>query len=212
MYWTVPPAQLHDNVAAHVKLGAGLINSVPEASRRPLAAAIAESGLLAGRIEFFDMESPQQAQESFVTALQAAQEARDSLIGAAVLAHMAFIPAFSGDPRRAEAARDKIRAAREFARRGSASPEMRAWLDAVEAETETRFGDGDPRHTGDRGAVPVLSGLRDQHGLAAGRGRHRHLHPSERHRARIRGTRLDGQRQLIAESLRRLAALAEAAS
>jgi hypothetical protein len=141
MYWTVPPTQLHDNVVAHVKLGTGLINSVPEASRRSLAAAISESSLLAGRIEFFDMESPQQAQESFVIALQAAQDAHDSLIGAAVLAHMAFIPAFSGDPRRAEEARDKVRAAREFARRGSASPEMRAWLDAVEAETETRFGD-----------------------------------------------------------------------
>ena len=54
---------------------------------------------------------------------------------------MAFIPAFSGDARRAEEARDKIRAARQFARRGPASPEMLAWLDAVEAETETRFGD-----------------------------------------------------------------------
>ncbi len=141
MYWTVPPAQLHDNVAAHVKLGVGLINAVPEAARRSLALGISESSLLAGRIEFFDMQITQQAQESFVIALQAAQDAHDSLIGAAVLAHMAFIPAFSEDSRRAEEARDKIRAAREFARRGSASPEMRAWLDAVEAETETRFGD-----------------------------------------------------------------------
>jgi Domain of unknown function (DUF222) len=52
-----------------------------------------------------------------------------------------LIPAFSGDAKRAEEARDKIRAARQFARRGPASPEMLAWLDAVEAETETRFGD-----------------------------------------------------------------------
>jgi transcriptional regulator with XRE-family HTH domain/tetratricopeptide (TPR) repeat protein len=141
MYWTVPTSQLHGPVSAHVKLGVGLIASVPEAARRPLAAAIAESSLLAGRIEFFDMQSPVEAQESFVTALQAAQDAHDSLMGAAVLAHMVFIPAFSGDSRRAEEARDKVRAAREFARRGSASPEMRAWLDAVEAEAETRFGD-----------------------------------------------------------------------
>jgi hypothetical protein len=141
MYWTVSPAQLHDNVVAHVKLGVGLMNSVSEAARRSLALAISESSLLAGRIEFFDMQVPQQAQESFVIALQAAQDARDSLIGAAALAHMAFIPAFSGDSRRAEEAQDKIRAAREFARRGSASPEMRAWLDAVEAETATLFGD-----------------------------------------------------------------------
>jgi hypothetical protein len=54
---------------------------------------------------------------------------------------MAFIPAFSGTPGRAEEARDKMRAARAFARRGPASPEMLAWLDAVEAEVETRFGD-----------------------------------------------------------------------
>jgi hypothetical protein len=140
MYWSVPPAQLHDAVVTHVRLGVGLIASVPEAARRPLAAAIAESSLLAGRVEFFDTSDPQQAQESLVIALQAAQDAGDSLLGAAVLAHMAFLPAFSGDPGRAEEARDKIRAAREFARRASAPPEMLAWLDAVEAEAETRFG------------------------------------------------------------------------
>jgi transcriptional regulator with XRE-family HTH domain len=141
MYWAVPPAQLHEAVAAHVKLGVGLIASVPEAARRSLASAICESSLLAGRIEFFDLQSPQQAQASLVIALQAAQDAHDSLLGSAVLAHMAFIPAFSGDAKRAEEARDKIRAARQFARRGAPSPEMLAWLDAVEAETETRFGD-----------------------------------------------------------------------
>jgi ATP/maltotriose-dependent transcriptional regulator MalT len=45
----------------------------------------------------------------------------------------------TGEP--PEEARDKIRAARAFARRGPASPEMLAWLDATEAEVETRFGD-----------------------------------------------------------------------
>jgi hypothetical protein len=141
MYWTVPPAQLHDAVATHVRLGIALVASVPAAARRSLAAAIAESSLLAGRIEFFDTQSPAEAQQSFVVALQAAQDAHDSLLGAAVLAHMAFIPAFSGDARRTEEARDKVRAARTFARRASAPPEMLAWLDAVEAEAETRFGD-----------------------------------------------------------------------
>jgi hypothetical protein len=34
-----------------------------------------------------------------------------------------------------------MRAARTFASRGPASPEMLAWLDAVEAEVETRFGE-----------------------------------------------------------------------
>jgi hypothetical protein len=141
MYWTVPPAQLHDAVATHVRLGMTLVASVPEAARRSLAAAISESSLLAGRIEFFDMQSPQAAQQSLVVALQAAQDAGDSLLGSAVLAHMAFIPAFSGDSKRAEEARDKMRAARTFARRAAAPPELLAWLDAVEAEAETRFGD-----------------------------------------------------------------------
>lgn len=141
MYWTVPPAQLHDAVAAHVKLGVVLVGSVPEASRRSLSAAIAESSLLAGRVEFFDMQAPARAQERFLTALHAAQDANDPLLAAAVLAHMAFIPVFSGDTRRRDDARDKIRAARTFARRADAPPEMLAWLDAVEAEAETRFGD-----------------------------------------------------------------------
>lgn len=141
MYWSVPPAHLHDAVAAHVQLGVRLVTSVPEAARRALAAAVSESSLLAGRIEFFDLQHPIPAQASLVTALQAAQDAQDILLGSAVLAHMAFIPAFSGDPKRADEARDKIRAARAFARRGPASPEMLAWLDAVEAEVETRFGD-----------------------------------------------------------------------
>jgi hypothetical protein len=141
MYWTVPPAQLHDAVAAHVKLGIVLVGSVPEAARRSLAAAIAETSMLAGRIEFFDMQNPQNAQDSFVTALHAAQDANDALLGAAVLAHMVFIPAFSGETRRTDEARDKMRAARTFARRAEAPPEMLAWLDAVEAEAETRFGD-----------------------------------------------------------------------
>jgi ATP/maltotriose-dependent transcriptional regulator MalT len=53
---------------------------------------------------------------------------------------MVFVPAFSGNSRRADEARDKVRAARAFAGRASAPPEMLAWLDAVEAEAETRFG------------------------------------------------------------------------
>jgi hypothetical protein len=118
-----------------------LLPAIPEAARTSLAVAVAESSLLAGRLAFFDLQQPDAAQSSFVVALQAAQDARDPLLGSAVLAHMAFIPAFSEDITRAEEARDKIRAARAFSRRGPASPEMLAWLDAVEAEVETRFGE-----------------------------------------------------------------------
>jgi hypothetical protein len=140
LYWSIPAARLHRPVATHANLGAELLSAMPEAARISLASAVAESNMLAGRLEFFDLQQPEAAQESFVIALQAAQDARDPLLGSAVLAHMAFIPAFSGDTNRAEEAQDKIRAARAFARRGPASPEMLAWLDAVEAEVETRFG------------------------------------------------------------------------
>jgi hypothetical protein len=141
MYYTVPATRLHKPVATHANLGTALLPAVPEAARMSLATAVAESSMLAGRLEFFDLQQPEAAQESFVVALHAAQDARDALLGSAILAHMAFIPAFSGTPKRAEEARDKMRAARAFARRGPASPEMLAWLDAVEAEVETRFGD-----------------------------------------------------------------------
>jgi hypothetical protein len=141
LYYTVPATRLHKPVAAHANLGTALLPAVPEAARTSLATAVAESSMLAGRLEFFDLQQPDAAQDSFVVALQAAQDARDPILGSAILAHMAFIPAFSGISKRAEEARDKIRAARAFARRGPASPEMLAWLDAVEAEVETRFGD-----------------------------------------------------------------------
>ena len=52
--------------------------------------------LLAGRIEFFDLTQPAAAAESFVRALQAAGEAGDSLLGAAILAHAAFVPGLGG--------------------------------------------------------------------------------------------------------------------
>jgi hypothetical protein len=79
---------------------------------------------LAGRIEFLDLQNADKAQASFVLA-------------------------FSGDTKRADEARDKIRASRAFARRAPASPDMLAWLDAVESEIETRFGEhpqGPPAH------------------------------------------------------------------
>ncbi|WP_107656031.1 transcriptional regulator [Nocardia suismassiliense] len=141
LYWSIPAARLHRSVAEHAALGADLLPQVPESAKPLLARAVSESSLLAGRLEFFDLQQPDLSQPSLVLALQAAHQADDLLLGAAALAHMAFAPAFSEDPSRAEEARDKMRAARAFARRGDANAEMVAWLDAVEAEVETRFGD-----------------------------------------------------------------------
>jgi hypothetical protein len=60
-----------------------------------------------------------------------------ALLGSAILAHAAFIP---GWVKEREQAADRMRAARVYARRGPASSEFLAWLDAVEAECETIAG------------------------------------------------------------------------
>ncbi|MGK5551703.1 transcriptional regulator [Actinomadura kijaniata] len=137
LYFSVQPAQLHPAVSEHTKLGTQLLAETAGVPRTILATALAESLLLLGRIEFFDLRQPEDADASYVRALQAAGEANDPLLGAAILAHAAFIPGWDG--RREEAA-ERMRAARTYARRGQASAEFWAWLDAVEAECETRCG------------------------------------------------------------------------
>lgn len=137
LYFSVQPAQLHPTVVEHTKLGTQLLAETTGVARTILATALAESLLLVGRIEFFDLRQPEDADASYVRALQAAGEADDALLGAAILAHAAFIPGWDG--RRDEAA-ERMRAARTYARRGTAPAEFLAWLDAVEAECETRCG------------------------------------------------------------------------
>jgi tetratricopeptide (TPR) repeat protein len=127
-------------------MGTTLLGETSGVARRILAAALAESLLLAGRIQFFDLRQPDHADATFVRALQAAGEADDSLLGAAILAHTAFIPGWAG---RRDDAVERMQAARTYARRGPASAEMLAWLDAVEAECLTRCGDH-------RGALRLL--------------------------------------------------------
>ncbi|MEU4256245.1 transcriptional regulator [Streptomyces fradiae] len=137
LYWSVAPAVLHPPVTAHATLGWALLPETAGATRRGLARALAETCLLAGRVEFFDLREPDHAADTYVRALQAAGEADDPLIGAGILAHMAFIPGWAGDR---DAAAERMTAARTYARRGPASAGLLAWLDAVEAECETRCG------------------------------------------------------------------------
>ncbi|WP_405889597.1 transcriptional regulator [Streptomyces sp. NBC_00133] len=137
LYWSVAPATLHPAVLEHARLGCALLPETANPGRRTLAAALAESYLLAGRIEFFDLRQPDQASDTLLRALQAAGEADDPLLGSAILAHTAFIPGWAGEH---EAAVERMVAARTYARRGPASAEFWAWLDAVEAECETRCG------------------------------------------------------------------------
>ncbi|MFE1901763.1 transcriptional regulator [Streptomyces yangpuensis] len=137
LYWSVAPATLHPAVVAHAGLGEALLPATVGQTHQTLAAALAESHLLAGRIEFFDQRVPERARDTWVQALQAAGEADDLLLGSAILAHMAFVPGWSGDQL---AASERMIAARTYARRAPASAEFLAWLDAVEAECETRCG------------------------------------------------------------------------
>lgn len=137
LYWSVAPATLHPATLAHATFGCALMPESVGQTRVRIAAALAETWLLAGRIEFFDMRDAERAQQTLLRALQAAGEADDPLLGAAVLAHTAFIPGWAGDR---EGAVERMVAARTYARRGPASAELLAWLDAVEAECETRCG------------------------------------------------------------------------
>ncbi|MGH3613633.1 MAG: hypothetical protein ACRDRK_13790 [Pseudonocardia sp.] len=138
MYWSVDPARLLASVSEQVGLGALLLRETDGAARERVAAAVAESALLAGRIEFFDLQRPDDAAGSFVRALQFAGEADDQLLGAAILAHAAFVPGWAGDR---DGATERLTAARAYARRGSAPALNRAWIDAVDAECAVRCGD-----------------------------------------------------------------------
>ncbi|MFD9789455.1 transcriptional regulator [Streptomyces sp. NPDC059070] len=137
LYWSVAPATLLPAAIAHATLGCSLLAETAGQTRRTVAAALAETWLLAGRIEFFDQRESEQASRTLLRALQAAGEADAPLLGAAILAHTAFMPGWDG---RREEAVERMVAARTYARRGPASAELMAWLDAVEAECETRCG------------------------------------------------------------------------
>ncbi|WP_030903134.1 helix-turn-helix domain-containing protein [Streptomyces sp. NRRL F-5126] len=135
LYWSVAPSTLHPTAAAHASLGRTLLTETAGQTRVQIAAGLAETLLLVGRIEFFDLYEPGAADATWLRALQAAGQADDHLLGAAVLAHTAFVPGWAGDH---EAAAERMVAARTYARRGQATAVFLAWLDAVEAECEVR--------------------------------------------------------------------------
>lgn len=137
-YWTVDPLRLHPAIVEHVRLGEGLLGETQGTAREVVAATLAEAAMLVGRIEFFDLRRADAAAEHFVRGLQFAGDAHDSIMGAAILTHSAFIPGWSGDR---EGAADRLAAARAHARRGEAVPAFLAWIDAVEAECLTKCGD-----------------------------------------------------------------------
>jgi hypothetical protein len=138
LYWTSPARPLYEAVYAHTQLGVGLVRAASGPSRATLAAALAESALLTGRLAFFDLGQPAVAQRCYEVALAATREAGDHALAAAVLGHMAFIPAFGNDP---GSARTLIDSALQHTWHG-VSPTVRSWLHCVASEVEGRAGDG----------------------------------------------------------------------
>lgn len=186
LYWTAAPAQLHPAIAQHARLGCHLLPDTAGACHRTVAAALAESYLLAGRIEFFDLQQPVQASETLVQALQALQalqaagEADDPLLGAAILAHTAFIPGWAG--RRDEAA-ERMVAARTYARRGHATPAV----PGSPAEDGLRLLAGLGADSGDAhptANAQVREQLNDAHPPP---GTPQHWRPDVRHRVQLSG-------------------------
>ncbi len=138
MYRTLPVIQIQPAVEAHSLLGLDILEAVDDDLRGPLAGVVAESCLLAGRIALFDRRTPDSAHQFFLWALDCVQEAGDDALGAAILAHMAFGPATSVET--GHEARDRARAAHAFCKRAGDPVVLKAWLNAVDAEVETRLG------------------------------------------------------------------------
>lgn len=139
LYWSVAASAMFAPVAAHSELGLGLLRAAGSpALRARLARPVAETALLAARLAFFDLQQPRLADGYFTVALDAARESADRALTGAVLAHLAFAPAFAGQPRRA---RDLIAEAHRQAQ-GAVGAVQRSWMYAVESEVEARVGGG----------------------------------------------------------------------
>lgn len=156
LYWTSSAVNLLPSVAAHVQLGAGMLRSTSDADgplSQFLAAALAESALLAARLNFFDLDSADAAESFFQLAADAAAASQDHSLATAVLAHRAFVPGFAGQE---QPARDFLKAAHAHARYG-AGPLLRSWLHCVEAEISARTGRSKASLTRIRSAEDALT-------------------------------------------------------
>jgi transcriptional regulator with XRE-family HTH domain len=136
LYWASPARPLYEAAYAHTQLGVGLLRAATSTSRTSLASALAESALLTARLAFFDLSQPAIAERCFDVALAATREAGDHALAAAVLGHMAFIPAFGQQP---ADARPLIDSALQHTWHG-VSPMVRSWLHCVASEVEARAG------------------------------------------------------------------------
>jgi tetratricopeptide (TPR) repeat protein len=137
LYHSTAPAVLMTPVVTHLETLRDLLRQGGAAPvRRKLLANRARVATLAGRLAFFDLQDSLTARGYYNLALESAREAGDHLQAAAVLAHVAFIPAADYG---FAAALDYLRAAAQHAAK---RPDGRvaSWLYAVESEIQTNAG------------------------------------------------------------------------
>jgi transcriptional regulator with XRE-family HTH domain len=131
MYHTVAAHDLIDDVAQHAQTTAGFWRRAADPElRRSLAGAASEITMLAGRMSFFDLGRPSQAEPYYQDALEAAQEAQDRPLQAVVLGNKSFLPRSRGDFTAALQLLDQAK------RLVPDDPIVRSWAMALEAMTK----------------------------------------------------------------------------
>jgi tetratricopeptide (TPR) repeat protein len=130
MYHTVAAHDLIDDVAQHAQTTAGFWRRTADPELRRGLAAASEITMLAGRMSFFDLGRPSQAEPYYHDALEAAQEAQDRPLQAVVLGNKSFLPRSRGDYATALQLLDQ---AKQLV---PDDPIVRSWAMALEAMTK----------------------------------------------------------------------------
>lgn len=140
LYHSAAPAALLTPVLAHLQtVGDALRESSTASLRRKFLANRARVATLAGRLAYFDLQDPMAARSYYNVALEAAREAGDHHQAAAVLGHVAFIPAAE---HAVSPALDYLQAAQHHLDQRSHGG-LRSWLAAVESEIHSNAGHHD---------------------------------------------------------------------
>src|SRR5215218_11381373 len=132
MYHTVAAHDLIDDVAQHAQTTAGFWRRTTDPElRRTLAAAASEITMLAGRMSFFDLGRPSQAEPYYQNALEAAEGAGDRALQAVALGTKSFMARDRGD---FDGALHLLRQAQDLT---ADQPTIRSWATALEAITHS---------------------------------------------------------------------------
>jgi transcriptional regulator with XRE-family HTH domain len=148
VYHSCDPEQLVVPVGALIETIEQLLPDVRDRSlRRQTLALLSRANLLAGRVNFFDMNKAQAARAYLDLAREAAEQAADPVMTSVVFGHMAFLPAAKLN---FDASASYVAAARDALSREPVAL-VGSWLHAVEGELNTRAGSLTPaRHCLDR--------------------------------------------------------------